>query len=233
MFDAKQLLSQIAGNLGSSTEAAPTGGSGLSGKGLAGGALAGGLAGLLAGTKTGRKIGKHAITYGGTALLGGLAYKAWRDWQQGRPAATSTDPTLTEPPADSPFVPARGEEQQLNRALLRAMVAAVKADGEIDELEQRRILQHLERGDVDAADHAFVQQLLREPADIDAIVRAARCPETAAELYAASLIAIDPSRPAERGYLAMLAARLGLEQALVEHLHAAVSQATAYASGSQ
>lgn len=229
MFDAKQLLNQIAGNFSSpGADSSATGG--ITGKGLAGGALAGGLAGLLAGTKTGRKIGKHAITYGGTALLGGLAYKAWRDWQQGNDAGASTDPTLTEPPAESPFVPARGQERQLNQALLRAMVAAAKADGEIDELEQRRILQHLARDDVDDDDRAFVQQLLREPTDIEAIVREARCPETAAELYAASLIAIDPSGPVERGYLGMLAARLNLDQALVEHLHTTVAQAKDYAA---
>jgi uncharacterized membrane protein YebE (DUF533 family) len=110
------------------------------------------------------------------------------------------------------------------------MVAAAKADGEIDELEQRRILQHLERDNVDDDDRAFVQQLLHEPADIEAVVREARCPETAAELYAASLIAIDPTRPAERGYLTMLAARLGLDQALVDHLQATVAQAKDYAA---
>lgn len=53
--------------------------------GIAGGAIAGSLGGLLAGTKTGRDFGKNALTYGGTALLGGLAYKAWRHWQSGKP----------------------------------------------------------------------------------------------------------------------------------------------------
>jgi uncharacterized membrane protein YebE (DUF533 family) len=33
-------------------------------------------------------------------------------------------------------------------------------------------------------------------------------------------MAADPSKPAEKGYLAMLAARLKLEPGLVEHLHA-------------
>jgi uncharacterized membrane protein YebE (DUF533 family) len=232
MFDAKQLLNQIAGNLGGTSQDNATPARGISGKNLAGGALAGGLAGLLVGTKTGRKFGKHVVTYGGTALLGGLAYKAWRDWQQGGTASPSTDPTLTEPPVDSPFMPRLGEEQALNRALLRAMVTATKADGDIDELEQRRILQHLERTDVDVADRAFVQQLLREPADIEPIVREARCPETAAELYAASLIAIDPAGAAERGYLSMLAARLDLDERLVEHLHSTVAQAKDYATTS-
>ena len=52
----------------------------------------------------------------------------------------------------------------------------------------------------------------------------AACSERAAEIYAASLMAIDPSKPAERGYLAMLAARLKLETGLVEHLHAKAAE---------
>ncbi len=92
MIDVKQLLGQY---LGGQNEAAAGDGSNKAGNfgGLAGGALAGGLVGLLAGTKTGRKIGKNALAYGGTAVLGGLAYKAWRDWQSGKPALTPQTPT--------------------------------------------------------------------------------------------------------------------------------------------
>ena len=42
----------------------------------------------------------------------------------------------------------------------------------------------------------------------------------ATEIYAASLLVVDPEAPAEKGYLAMLAARLGLDPGLVAHLHA-------------
>jgi len=86
MFDVKKLFNQY---LDGQAETVAGGSSKAGGfGGLAGGALAGGLVGLLAGTKTGRKIGKNALTYGGTAVLGGLAYKAWRDWQSGKPAST-------------------------------------------------------------------------------------------------------------------------------------------------
>ncbi len=220
MFDAKQMLSQFLGD--GNAEGKPAG---LSGSNLAGGALAGGLAGLITGTKTGRKIGKSALTYGGTAVLGGLAYKAWRDWQQGKSATTQTDSAIVEPPAGTPFVPAAGDEQRLNRALLRAMIGAAKADGRIDDLEQHRILQHLDGQGVSEADRAFVQAELREPLDIEAIVSEANSTEMAAELYAASLIAIDSKKPAEQGYLAMLAARLKLAPELTANLHATVDAA--------
>src|SRR3954451_18538199 len=65
----------IARNLGTS----------LSGNfgGLGGGALAGGLAGILLGTKQGRKLAGTAATVGGMALIGALAYGAYRNWKAG------------------------------------------------------------------------------------------------------------------------------------------------------
>ncbi len=146
MFDAKQLLSQYLGAQDASSGENPVNAGNL--KGLAGGALAGGLTGLLAGTKTGRKIGKHALVYGGTAVVGGLAYKAWRDWHDGK-AATGSSATAAAaageaqpvlPPSDSNFLPATGQQQdELGRSLVRAMIGAAKADGRIDPDEQQRI----------------------------------------------------------------------------------------------
>ena len=51
-------------------------------------------------------------------------------------------------------------------------------------------------------------------------------PEEAASIYTASLLAVNVDNAAERGYLAMLAARLNLEDALVKHLHASVEAAS-------
>jgi uncharacterized membrane protein YebE (DUF533 family) len=45
--------------------------------GLAGGAAAGGIMALLMGNKSARKFAGKAAGYGGAALLGGLAYKAY------------------------------------------------------------------------------------------------------------------------------------------------------------
>jgi uncharacterized membrane protein YebE (DUF533 family) len=67
---------------------------------------------------------------------------------------------------------------------------------------------------------------LRKPLDVDAVAGAARSPEEAAEIYTASLLAIDVDNASERGYLAMLAARLKLDDGLVAHLHATVEGAT-------
>ncbi len=214
-------LGDIAGGLGNV----------LSG-GIGGGAVAGGLAALLMGSKSGRKMAGTALQVGGMAVVGALAYKAYRDWQSGKTVTQSTVPpagaaTLPPPPADTPFLPAQEAEQQsLSRHLLRAMIAAAKADGHIDAKEQAAIFSEMDKLPLDRDDKAFVMDELRKPLDVDAVARAAGAPEEAASIYTASLLAIDIDNPSERAYLGLLAARLNLDDALVKHLHATVAGAT-------
>jgi uncharacterized membrane protein YebE (DUF533 family) len=70
---------------------------------------------------------------------------------------------------------------------------------------------------------ALLQELSR-PVDMDSLVRAAKTPEMASEVYAASLMAIDVSNQAESAYLQMLASRLGLDPALVAELQRTVAE---------
>jgi len=135
--------------------------------------------------------------------------------------------SLPPPPADTPFLPARESEQQsLSRHLLRAMIAAAKADGHIDAKEQSAIFAEMDRLPLDTDDKAFVMDELRKPLDVDAVAHAASTPEEAASIYTASLLAIDIDNPSERAYLGLLAARLNLDDALVKHLHATVEGTT-------
>jgi uncharacterized membrane protein YebE (DUF533 family) len=240
MLDAKRLLDQFlggeAGNrighkLGRGFDPSQLGdlARGLGGGSLGGGALAGGLAGILLGSKKGCKLGGSALKIGGMALIGALAYKAYRDWQAGQPAAQSVEQNapMLPPPKDTPFNPStEAEQQSLGRHLLRAMIAAAKADGHIDAEQQANIFAEMDKLDLDADDKAFVMDELRAPLDVDAVAKAARTPEEAAEIYTAALLAIDVDNAAERGYLALLAARLKLDDKLVEHLHATVEGAT-------
>lgn len=234
MFDARKLLEEFLG------PTAGTSGGGQGGGGpddllrrgqeylrsnsgsLARGALAGGLAGLLLGTKGGRKLGKSALTYGGMALVAGLAYKAYRDYR----GEGATPAQVLPPPDESPFSPTNqpGGEQDFALVLLTAMIAAAKADGHIDAEEQRRIFDKLDTLALDSEAKAFVMDELRAPLDIERVVRGARSPEAALEIYAASRLAIDPDHPAERAYLQMLAARLGLEPGLAEEVDRAVAE---------
>ena len=218
-------------------------------------ALAGGLASLILGSKKGRSFGGSAAKLGGLAMIGSLAYRAFQSWQasqggpaSGRGSAVGGDSPASggsflggaggspwgqarpagfaAPPDGSAFAPTGEEAQQaLSRALLRAMIAAAKADGDVDTAEQEAIFEAMDRYEMGPADKAFVMDELRAPLDVDAVARSARNPEEAAEIYAASLLAIDVDNPAERGYLALLAARLKLEEGLVAHLHATIEEA--------
>ena len=232
MQDAKALLDQFLGQAQDTGGQQPQRASSLSLQGLisgpgglATGALAGGLAGLLLGGKKPRKLAKSALKVGGVALVGGLAYKAWRDWQANKAPAPAAGATHTVPsipaPEGTPFMPAtKAEEESLSRSLIRAMIAAAKADGHVSDAERGRISENLAALELSATDRAFVEQELAKPLDVDAVARGASCPEQAAEIYAASLLVIDPNGAAERGYLAMLAARLNLDPELLRHLHA-------------
>ena len=126
----------------------------------------------------------------------------------------------------TPFQPASpADEQAVSRALLTAMIAAAKADGHIDAAEQARIFGEMDRHALEADDKAFLMDALRAPLDVEAVARLARTPEEAAEIYAASLMAIDVDTPQERAYLDHLARRLGLDPGLVRHLDATVIHA--------
>jgi len=66
---------------------------------------------------------------------------------------------------------------------------------------------------------------LEAPLDLGALVAAARTEAQKVELYTASRLAIEPDTRAERGYLDLLAGRLSLPEALVDHIEATVSAA--------
>lgn len=209
MFDAQKLLAQmLGGNSGAKGGLSPD----LL-KGLAGGAAAGGLAGLLLGSKSSKKLAKSALKVGGTAALAGLAYKAYQTWQQSQSGTAAPVPASGEP---SPlFLPSAPKERDdLSLALLRAMIAAAKADGHIDAAEQQKIFARLDTLDLDTEAKAFVMDEMRKPLDIEAVVAGATSEERAVEIYTASVLAIEADDPSEQAYLAMLAARLKLAPGL-------------------
>jgi uncharacterized membrane protein YebE (DUF533 family) len=185
--------------------------------------LVGGLAGLLLGS-----AGKDMARLGGLAVVGGLAYKAYRNWQaqqQGGTAAPETSIKVLQPPSDSPFATGTQKSGTLSEALIVAMIAAAKADGQIDEEERERIDERLSQGDFSADEIAFLNREFDAPVDIDRIVKAATTKEAAVELYTVSVLAARPDTAAEKGYLAMLAARLGLEPELARSIEGTVKDA--------
>jgi len=188
--------------------------------GLAGG-LAGGLASSLLLSKAGRKVGKQALELGGLAVIAGLGYTAWRRYQEGRGASPMATPRTAAALPDG-FLPPPTQAQALDnlgRVLLQAMIAAARADGKLDGDERRALFEHVGKLDLPEAERAELYAALERPVEIQTLVVAATTQAQAVEIYTASLLAIEVDTPAERGYLAMLAAALRLPDALVAHIH--------------
>ena len=218
MFNADKILSQLMGN-------------------PAAAGFAGGVAGGMLTSKKGRKMGKKALKYGGIAAIGALAYNAYRNHQQNKSLPGGAPPTptaapatsseqLTPPPVDSGFLPNATQPTEVNDfglLLLRAMISAARADGQLDGDEMQKVLGRADELDLDAESKSRLLDELRAPVDLDTIVEAADTPEKKAEVYAASLMAIEVDTDAERGYLAMLRARLGMEEGLAERIEAEVA----------
>ncbi|WP_105400111.1 tellurite resistance TerB family protein [Neorhizobium sp. T7_12] len=234
MFDAKKLLDQFLGSQipgmsgGSVRDRAGQATQLAKNNPLATGAI---LAAVL-GTKTGRNIAGNVAAVGGIAAIAGLGYLAYKNYQSGKspeavpqPAPQADKPLLT-PPADSPFHPqSPALTNDFALTLVRAMIAAAKADGHIDAGERANIMDKVHAVDLGAEAEAFIENELANPVDIDDLVAAARTEEQKVEIYAASRLTIDPDTRAERGYLDLLAGRLGLDDALIAHIDATVSAA--------
>jgi len=139
---------------------------------LLAGTLAGGLASIVLGSKSGRKLATTALTYGGLAAIGGLAYKAYQDYRtaQSKPAdaaapAGQGGAVLLPPPADSAFAieNAPQGEHVFALELVVAMINATKADGHIDDAERAKIEARLSEGGLDEEERAFLGRELPGP----------------------------------------------------------------------
>ncbi|EPM0511414.1 tellurite resistance TerB family protein, partial [Pseudomonas putida] len=169
--------------------------------------------------KKARKYGGKALTYGGLAALGVLAYKAYGNWQANQRGAAAEPQTLDRLP------PAQAEQH--SQAVLRALVAAAKSDGHIDERERALIEGEFTRLDSDRELQHWLHAELNKPLDPAEVARAAQTPEMAAEMYLASVMMVDQENFMERAYLDELARQLRLDPGLRQALEAQVRDAVA------
>ena len=205
------MLSGIGGPLGS-----VLGGSGR-------GALATGALGMLLGGRGRRRPGAKAVTYGGLAALGMLAYKAYGSWQAQQ--ARSGIGTQTNASAGEPETVDRLPADQVeahSRGILKALVAAAKADGHVDEQEQQMIEAELAQLTDDPELQRWLEVELNKPLDPVDVAAAATTPEMASEMYLASVLMVDEEQFMERAYLDELARQLKLDAQLRAELESQV-----------
>lgn len=250
-MNMQNLLSQFTGaNQGNQAnpQSAVSGGNGLGNTlgslasnlpgGLAGGAAAGGVMALLMGNKSARKFAKKTASYGGAAVLGGLAYGAFKNWKTNNAQAASvsyaepqhTNPSQTNHPQQINHHAQRSHAQALNSSgsepmsgefqltLIKAMIAAAKADDHIDAEEQQSIFNAVEQMDLNHEMKGLVFDLLRQPIFIEELAHNAVTIEQKSEVYLASCLAINPDHPSEEAHLNKLAAALHLPDGLPEEI---------------
>jgi len=99
------------------------------------------------------------------------------------------------------------------------MIAAAKADGQIDKAEVEKILGKIGADGVTEEEKQFVIEEMRAPLDIEAIAGEVKSPEQAAEVYAASILAVDIDTETEKQYLAKLATAMKMDPQTVVRLH--------------
>jgi uncharacterized membrane protein YebE (DUF533 family) len=196
---------------------------------LGAGAALGGLGAILLGTGAGRSLAANAIKLGGLALIGGLAYKAYQNYQQGQPVLTgrqAPQQALLAAPAGSGFEPAAVTNENAT-LLIRTMIAAAAADGRIDAKEQQGILGGMEQAGAGSGAREFLMREASNPASVDEIADAVTSPQEALQVYTAARIAVDPDEEEEHEFLAALADRLGIDPKLAAQVDAAARGAGA------
>lgn len=185
---------------------------------------AAGAGGAILGTKTGRAVAGGAARIGALALIGGLAYKAFQNYQAGKPLITGIVPAEAAP-TGSGFEPAAVTNESA-ALYIRAMIAAAAADGRIDDAEQAKIIGGLKQAGVDAEAEEFLANELNNPASIEDLANAVSSPEEAVQVYTAARIAIEPDDNGEQQFLARLASALGVDQKLAAHIDATARSAS-------
>ncbi|CAM2847759.1 tellurite resistance TerB family protein [Vibrio neptunius] len=170
-------------------------------KSLGAGAVGGGLVNLLMGSKKskklGKKVGKNALKIGGAAALGALAYTVYNNWQGKQKTASVREDF-------------NANDTIHNELIIKAMIAAAKADGHVDAEEMQRIESTLKEAGADTGLQTMLHNELNKPLDPSEIARLAQSPQQASEIYLASLIVVDEQNFMEKAYLQELAKQLQL-----------------------
>jgi uncharacterized membrane protein YebE (DUF533 family) len=169
-------------------------------------------------------------------VLGGIAIEVIRGMNQPAPAAPPPPATQAPPrripefqaasrgPAPQPEPPPEGDAESSEALLLlRAMIAAARADGAIDAEERRVIAERLDQAGLDAAGRDLVLAEFANPISLERLAAAVPDPVAAAQVYAASVIAVGEASAAERHYLSRLAASLRLSPAAAAAIEARLS----------
>ncbi|WP_171173764.1 DUF533 domain-containing protein [Ruegeria sp. HKCCD8929] len=158
-------------------------------------------------------IGKMGLGGGaaGAAGLGGLLNAMQGAARTGGQQTTDMMETVFQ------GTPAGAAMEEQAKLMLRAMIQAAKADGELDAHEKDTILGEL-GDDISDAEREFVQEQLDAPIDVMGLAAASGAP-LKTQVYATSLAAIRLDNAREASYLRQLSTALGLSDVERDQIH--------------
>ncbi|MGZ9738273.1 tellurite resistance TerB family protein [Pseudomonas sp. GNP012] len=200
-------LGGLLGGLLGGGAGAGAGGGGAGLGGLLGGLLGGGSP--MGGARQSRSGG--GTNYAALASLGMMAFQAYQAWQRSQASAPQEAPRTVD-------LLAGPEAEEHSHAILRALIAAAKADGRIDESEKQMISTEIGRHTDDPQLQQWLDDEVAKPLDASDVAQSATDPGMASEMYLASVMLVDDQQDAERNYLDELAAALQIEPELQLHL---------------
>jgi len=189
------MLGDVLGSLGNNKAA-------LGGLGALAGALLGG----------GKSASRGAVGGGGLAMLASLAFSALKKAGQapGKPPHALLEPQTPQ------------EQQALEddaEIIVKAMINAAKADGKIDQQEIEKIVGKLDDDGLTKEEKTFFVSEANKPLDLNGVVASAGGQaDMAAQIYAASLLAIEVDTRAEQQYMQQLSSGLGLHPQVASHI---------------
>ncbi|OOF55565.1 tellurite resistance TerB family protein [Rodentibacter myodis] len=205
-MDFNQILNQVVNIAKNSAGHLQTGNPTLDTIGKVGGGAA--VAGVLS-MILGRSGGAGLAKLGSLAVLGNLAYQAYQNYQKNQ----QSKPVMSENEFD---VLGSSSQQDAGTLILRTMIAAAAADGEITEEEKQTIANEMGNN---AELAQWIEAEMANPISVSEIARqVGNDTALAANVYlAARLVCKELSRK-EIIFLANLAEALGLDESLVEQL---------------
>jgi uncharacterized membrane protein YebE (DUF533 family) len=158
------------------------------------------------------------------APMRGSVPSAGGPWGRGtpsaKPAPTANDPWSPVPGAPPP--PPIAAEDREGLLMLRAMIAAAKADGQVDADERARIADQLEAAGLSPAARDAVLAEFGQDATAQALAREASDPMLAAQLYAAAVAGAATIEGAERAWLDDFAKALRLDRAATDAIESRI-----------
>lgn len=189
--------------------------------GMKKGAIAAGALALLLGTNAGRKLTGSALKIGSIAAVGGIAYQALQNWQKKQAEAANQEPVQLEQTQDEvlPVDRLEGEEAEArSKILIKAMIAAAKSDGNIDEAETAVINKQIQKLGLGTDIEDVMQAGMVMPLSAKSVAKMADNKETAAEIYVVSMLVTDDENSKEKRYMNELADALELPAEVISEL---------------